>query len=63
LVAFNLPQPGNTVALQAAVKRRPGQLRDRCLQGTDAVVERKESMPAQGNDNGFLSKRKNGGLW
>lgn len=58
-VAFDVGQPGDIVPLQAAVQRRPGQLRDGGLKSIKAVVKRQQRMPAKGNDNGFLLKGKN----
>lgn len=42
LVALDLWQAGDAVALQAAMQRRPRQMRQRCLQGIKAVVKRQE---------------------
>jgi hypothetical protein len=42
------------VALQTPVKRRARQMRDRRLQGIKAVVERQQSMPSEGNDDGLF---------
>jgi hypothetical protein len=52
--AFDLRQPGDLVALQTPVKRRARQMRDRRLQGIKAVVERQQSMPSEGNDDGLF---------
>jgi hypothetical protein len=35
-------------------------MRDRCLQGVEAVVERQQRVPAKGNDDGFVLNRENG---
>lgn len=60
--AIYVGKPGDFVPLQAAMQRRPGQLRDRGLQRVEAIVEREQGMPPKGNHNGFLLKGKNGGL-
>jgi hypothetical protein len=52
--AFDRRQPGDLVALQAAMKRRARQMRDCGLQGIKAVVERQQSMPSEGNDDGLF---------
>lgn len=61
-VAIHVGQPGDVVPLQAAMQRGAGQLRDRGLKSVEAIVQRQQRVPAKGNDNGFLLKRKNGGL-
>lgn len=61
-VALHVWQTRDLVPLQTTVQRRAGQLRDRGLQGVEAIVERQQRMPAKGNDNSFLLKGKNGGL-
>ncbi len=53
-LAFDLGQPGDPVALQTPVKRRAGQMREGGLQGIEAVVERQQSMPSEGNDDGLF---------
>jgi hypothetical protein len=54
--AFDLGQPRDPVALQAALQRRARQMRDGWLQSVQAVVERQQSMPSKCNDDGlFLS--------
>src|SRR5580700_8189838 len=62
LVALDLWQAGDTVALQAAVQRRAGQVGDRRLQGVEAVVERQERVPPKGNDDRLLFDRQHGGF-
>lgn len=57
-VAFDLRQSGDAMALQAAVERRPGQLRNGWLESVEAVIEWQKSALAKGDDNGFLFKRK-----
>jgi hypothetical protein len=45
-LAFDLRQPGDPMALKAAMQRRARQMRDRGLQGIKAVVERQQRMPS-----------------
>jgi hypothetical protein len=52
--AFDLRQPRDPVALQTPVKRRARQMRDRRLQGVKAVVERRQTMPSEGDDDGLF---------
>jgi hypothetical protein len=52
--AFDLRQPRDPMALQAAMQRRARQMRDRGLQGIKAIVERQQSMPSEGNDDGLF---------
>src|SRR4029077_8793184 len=44
------------------MQRRAGQMRQRCLQGIEAVVERQERMPAKGDDDRFVLDRQHRGL-
>src|SRR6266849_5760155 len=57
LVAVDLRQAVNTVALQAAVQRRAGQVGDRRLQRVEAIVERQERVLPKGNDDRLLLDR------
>jgi hypothetical protein len=52
--AFDLGQPGDPVALQTPVKGRAGQMREGGLQGIKAVVERRQAMPSERNDDGLF---------
>ena len=52
----------DAMALQAAVQRRARQVRDRRLQGVEAVVERQQRMPAEGDDDRLLLDRQHGRL-
>ena len=52
--ALDLGQPGDAVALEAAVQGRAGQMRQGGLQGIQAVVERQQDMPAESGDDGFV---------
>ena len=53
-LAFDLRQPRDPMALQAAVQRRARQMRDGRLQSVQAVVERQQRMPAEGDDDGLF---------
>src|ERR1700678_4719194 len=52
--AFDLRQPGDPVALQTSVKGRARQMREGGLQSVQAVVERQQRMPSEGDDDGFF---------
>ena len=53
---FDLRQPGDSMTLQTPVKGRARQMRDGGLQSLQAVVERQQSMPSEGDNDGlFLS--------
>jgi hypothetical protein len=56
--AFDLRQPGFPVPLQTPMKRRSRQVRDGRRQGVQAVVERQQSMPPEGDDDGLFINRK-----
>ena len=51
LVAFDIRQSADPVALQAAMQRRTGQVRNGRLQGVEAIVERQQSMPTERDDD------------
>lgn len=53
-LAFYFWQPGDAIAVQAAVQRRACQMRDRGLQGVETVVERKQGMLPEGDDDRLL---------
>ena len=57
LVAVDLRQPADAVALEAAMQGRAGQMRDRRLQGIEAIVERQQRMLAEGDDDRLLLGR------
>ena len=57
LVAFDLGQPADAVALQAAMQRRARQMRDGRLQGVEAIVERQQGMPSESDDDGLFLDR------
>jgi hypothetical protein len=51
---FEIGQPGDAVTLQAAVQAGAGQAWDRGLQGIQAIVQGKQRVPPDGDDDGFL---------
>ena len=53
-VAADLRQSADAVALQAAVQRRAGQVRDRGLQRVKAVVERQERVATKGDHDRLI---------
>jgi hypothetical protein len=55
--AAHLWEPADPVALQAAVQRGSGQVRDRGLQGVEAVVQRLQGVSAKGDDHRLLLGR------
>jgi hypothetical protein len=52
--AFDLRQSGDPVPLQTPMKGRARQMRDGGLQGVQAVVERRQRMPSEGDDDGLF---------
>jgi len=46
LVTLDIRQPRDAMALKTAMQRRPGQMRDRRLQGIEAIIKRKQRMLA-----------------
>ena len=56
LVAIDLGQAGDAVTPQAAVQRRARQVRDRGLQGIEAIVQRQQCVLAKGNDDRLVLK-------
>jgi hypothetical protein len=52
--AFDLRHPRDPVTLKTPVQRRARQMRDGRLQGVEAVVERQQRMPSEGDDDGFF---------
>ena len=52
--AFDLRKPGDPVALQTAMKGRTRQMRDGWLQSVEAVVERQQGMPSEGDHDRLL---------
>ena len=62
LVAFDLRQPTDAVALQAAMKRRSCQVRNGRLKRIEAIVERQQRVPAEGHDDGLVLDGQHRGL-
>ena len=60
LVAADLGQAADAMALQAAVQGRAGQMRDGGLQGVEAVIQRQQGVQSKGDDDGLLLKRQDG---
>src|SRR4030088_1309815 len=58
-VAFHLRQPADAMAFQTTMKRRSGQVRDRGLQGVQAVVQRQERVLAKRAYDGPSLPRQN----
>ena len=50
LVVFDIRQARDAMTLQAPVQRRPCQVRDRRLQGIEAIVERQQRVPTESNN-------------
>jgi hypothetical protein len=57
LVALNIRQATDPMALQAAVQRGPRQVRDRRLEGIEAIVEGQERLPPERDDDRLLVDR------
>lgn len=47
-------QSADAMALETAMESRAGELRNGCLEGVEAVVQRQERVLAKGDDNGLL---------
>ena len=58
--AFDLRQSGDPMTLKATMQGRARQMRDGGLQGIEAVIERQQSMPSEGNDDGLLFNGQDG---
>ena len=52
--SFDLRQPANLMAPEAAVQRRPRQMRDARLKRVEAVIERQQGVPPEGDDHRLL---------
>ena len=52
--AFDLRETRDPIALQTPVKGRARQVRDGGLQSVQAIVERQQSMPSEGDDDGLF---------
>jgi hypothetical protein len=55
----DLWQLRNAVALKTAMQRRTRQMGNGRLQRVDAIVERQQRVPSEGDDNRFLFNREN----
>ena len=51
LVAGDIGQAADAVALQAPMQGRPRQVRDRRLQGVKAIIERQQRMATESHDD------------
>jgi len=59
LFAIHVRQARDAVALQASVWRRAREMRDRRLQSVETVVERKQGVPPEGDDDRFFLLARN----
>src|SRR6185369_9440646 len=60
LVAADLGQAADAMALQTAVEAGAGQVRDTRLKGVEAVVEREQRPLTEGYNDGFLLRSEHG---
>ena len=61
-IALDFRKPGYAVTLKASMQGRPAQMRNCRLKRIKAVVERKQSVPAQGDDDRLFFDRKHGSV-
>jgi hypothetical protein len=54
LVTLDIREPSYGMPLQTTMKRGARQVRDRWLQGIEAVIQRQERVPAEGNNDRLL---------
>src|ERR1051325_7601261 len=54
-LALDIRQAGDTVALQTAMQRGSRQVRDRCLQRVETVIERQQRVPTERDDDRLRS--------
>ncbi len=59
LVAFDIGAPGDAMTLQAAMRRGPRQARDGWLSCVEAIIQRKQCVLVQGDDDRFLMRGNN----
>ena len=59
-LAFDLRQPGDPMALKAAMQRRARQVRNCRLKRVEAVVERQQRMPPEGDHDRLLFNGQDG---
>ena len=57
LVAFDIEQPRDAVALQATVRRRAGQAQNRWLQSVEAASEQQGRMTPEGDHDSLVPNR------
>lgn len=57
LVAFDLRQPRNIVALKASMQWRTRQMGNGRLERLEAIIKRQRCMPAKRDNDGFLFQR------
>ena len=57
LVSLDIGQTLDAMPLQAPVQRRARQVRDRQLNGVEAVVQRQQHMTPEGDNHRFLGLR------
>ena len=57
IITGDLRQTADRVAFKHRPQGLPGQMRDRRLQGIEAVVQRQQCMFAEGDDDRFLLRR------
>ena len=60
LRSFDLRQPADLMALEAAVQRRPRQMRDARLKRVEAVIERQQGVLSEGDDHRLLFRAQDG---
>ena len=59
---LDIGQSGDAMPLQAAVQRRPRQVRNSGLKGIQAVVQRQQSMPTECHHHGLVLRGQHGRL-
>src|SRR5215213_527953 len=59
-LALGLGEPAYAVPLQAAMQTGARQVRDRGLEGIEAVVQRQQRVPPKGDNDGLLLDREHG---
>jgi hypothetical protein len=55
--ALDLRQPRDSMTLKATMKGRARQMRNGRLQSVEAIVERQQRMPSEGDDHGLFLDR------
>ena len=60
LVAFHIRQSGYPVPLKTTMQRRPRQMRDRWLQGIEAIIQWQQSMTTERNHHRLFFLAENG---